>query len=422
LPPGLTDHFDGGSHVVDTGTPPARDGCVDDAALGPSPDAQGLCGNMFLEVTTDPPNLYFVIDRSGSMAEVVDGRRKYDAVANAAVALARALGSQANVGAAVFPGHAVDPADQCSPGAEVYPVGPGDPIRNGLCGNDGPVTRAFSRAISLPSGVTPSGGTPTAATLTALLPTLAALRGRTFVLLATDGGPNCNLNAVCDATKCILNIEGQPGCTSTTNCCDSKNVPDGPSFCLDDEATKTAVSNLLAKGIKTYVVGIPGSSPYASLLNDLATAGGTARTGMPASYYDVEHISELDDVLASIGATVTSSCHVHLAALPPDSNLVNVYLDGVLVKFGPNGWIWGPAITDDAAKSPTGDAGSDDANADAADARDEPGAPPDPDAGAVDAGVSHMDIDLVGTACDMLNTGKYRRLQVVFGCPTDIPR
>jgi len=368
---------------------------------------------MFLEVTTDPPNLYFVIDRSGSMAEIVDGRRKYDVVATAAVSLARALGSQANVGAAVFPGRAADPADQCAPGGEVYPTGPGDPIRSGLCGSDGPVTRAFSRAISLPSGVTPSGGTPTAATLTALLPTLAALHGRTFVVLATDGGPNCNPKASCDVTKCILNIEGQPGCTSTINCCDPQNVPDGPSFCLDDDATKTAVVDLFARGIKTYVVGIPGSSPYASLLDELASEGGTARTGMTTKYYDVEHISELDDVLASIGAIVTLSCHVHLAALPPDSNLVNVYLDGVLVKFGPNGWTWGSAVSD---------AGSDEGNADAADVEDEPGAPADPEAGTVDAGVSHQDIELVGTACDMLSSGKYRRLQVVFGCPTDIPR
>jgi hypothetical protein len=156
----------------------------------------------------------------------------------------------------------------------------------------------------------------------------------------------------------------------------------------------------LAKGIKTYVVGIPGSSPYATLLNQLAVAGGTARAGMSTSYYDVEHISELDDVLASIGATVTSSCHVKLAAPPLDSHLVNVYLDGHQLNFGADGWTWADV-----------DAGSAD---DAGDAVDLAEATPPP--------VPHTAIDLVGTACEMLTSGRYRRLQVVYGCPTDIPR
>jgi len=58
------------------------------------------------------------------------------------------LGSQANVGAAIFPGRTID-EDPCVAGEEVFPAQPGDPIVNGTCGNDGPVTHAFSRAISL---------------------------------------------------------------------------------------------------------------------------------------------------------------------------------------------------------------------------------------------------------------------------------
>ena len=85
------------------------------------------------------------------------------------------------------------------------------------------------------------------------------------------------------------------------------------------------MASLLENGIKTYVVGTPGSSPYAALLDQLALAGGTARSGS-TSYYDVKHVSELDDVLAAIGATVILGCHLRLEAPPPDPALVNIYL------------------------------------------------------------------------------------------------
>jgi hypothetical protein len=363
----------------------------------PSPDAQGLCGNMFLDVTTDAPNLFFVLDRSSSMSERIDNRTKYDAVATAAVALVRSLGSQANVGAAVFPG-SMPGDDGCGRGDVVFTPTPGDLINRAYCGNDGPITRAFSRAIS----VIPSGATPTAATLRALLPLLSSLKGRTYVLLATDGGPNCNYQATCGADKCIPNIEGAQGCSPSLNCCDPSLG--GPASCLDDDGTKSAVLALYQAGIKTYVIGVPGSVPYAQLLNELAVVGGTARVGTLSAYYDIKYISELDDVLGSIGATVTLSCQVHLAAPPPDSGLVNVYLDGQSVKFGPEGWVWGPAGAD---------ASSDADDDDASDASDEP---------LSEASAPHTEIDLVGASCDMLKSGKYRRLQVVFGCPTDIPR
>jgi hypothetical protein len=130
---------------------------------------------------------------------------------------------------------------------------------------------------------------------------------------------------------------------------------------------------------------------------------------MPTSYYDVEHISELDDVLASIGATVTLTCEVHLAASPPDSNFVNIYLDGQLVKYGPDGWTWGPLQPDGGTP-------------DDSDARDASEADAEGPIGSGNAAAPHTEIDLVGTACSKLKSGKYRKLQVVFGCPTDIPR
>src|SRR5262249_15143549 len=126
----------------------------------PAPDAPGVCGNVVHQIIVDAPNLYFVLDASGSMAGA-----PYNTVRVAAVDLVRKLGPLVNVGGAVFPRYAnVDP---CHVGGEVFPVTPGDPIT----GEDGPTTTGFLKATL----AAPAGGTPTAATLVALTPTLKAL-------------------------------------------------------------------------------------------------------------------------------------------------------------------------------------------------------------------------------------------------------
>jgi hypothetical protein len=376
---------------------------VSDASAAPSPDAEGLCGQYFLNATGDPPNLYFVIDRSGSMGQLVDGVVKYDAVAGAVVDLVRALGSKVKVGAAVFPGRAVDEMRPCLVGEEVFSTTLGDATRAGPCDQDGPITSAFSGAISLPDNRPPIGSTPTAATLGVILPTLSALPGRTAVILATDGGPNCNAEAACDESKCIPNIEHDPACPDGTNCCvESLLGPDAPKACLDDTRTIGAVQALHDKGIKTYVVGVPGSSPYAALLDELAVAGGTARLGSTA-YYDVAHVSELSEVLDSIGAEVTLSCHLRLDQAPPDHDQVNVYLDSKVLTYGtPDGWRWTGSVPD---------GGSDDG--DTSDA---------PAESATASAPSYLELDLTGTACGDLQAGKVRRLEITFGCKTEIVR
>lgn len=330
--------------------PPALDPGTDDTSVPATPKAdacasgqptedpasQGLCGSQFLPALGEPPNLYFLIDCSGSMGLLTEGREKYAAVAGAAVGLVRELGARIKVGAAVFPGSDVDGGTGCAVGGEVFGTQQGDSPWSVSCG-DGPVTRAFSYAIRLPAGVPPLGGTPTAATLAALLPTLTALSGRTYLILATDGGPNCGSNASCDASQCIANIEQALGCDPSTNCC-APGAAAGPENCLDGEDTLSAIERLRANGILTYVIGVPGSVPYQDLLDQMATSGGTARSAEPR-YYDVENMSELDQVLASIGASVVLTCHFVLEQPPPAPSLVNVYLDRELQTYG-DAWTW----------------------------------------------------------------------------------
>jgi hypothetical protein len=393
-PPGYS-----GSTTV---TPPREAGCStepDPWTAPPGPDAEGLCGNEFLPAVGDAPNIYFVIDRSGSMREVVDGLEKYASVAKATVDLVRKIGSRANFGAAVFPApEAAGDPSSCLTGREVFSTRAGDTPGTTTCSGDGPVTAGFAGATSLPSRVTPAGGTPTAATLWGLVDTLAALPGRTAVVLATDGGPNCNEAAVCDAAHCIPNIERAPSCDLGTNCC-AGDAGFTSTMCLDQDPTKRAVAELLQHGISTYVIGIPGSAPYRALLDELAVAGGTARAGDPA-YYDVQSLTELDEVLSSIGATVLLSCHLTLQHAPPDPSEVRVFLDKMRLTYdSPDGWSFG-------GRADAGSAGASGTGADAVDA----------------GGANLVTIELLGRACSDLLSGRIREVQVVSGCPADIPR
>lgn len=357
----------------------ARDGFAFDDDYDPdqppAPDAAGLCGNEIIPTLTNPPNLYFIIDRSGSMGDVVEGQTKYLSLEMSVVDLVRRIGIRARMGAALFPGF--DPDNSCLPGVEVFPATTGDSLSYIDSGADGPVTRAFATAIHRK----PRGGTPTGSTLEHLLPSLTALEGKTFVILATDGGPNCNPEAQCGALTCIPNIEKVPGCgEGSRNCC----TPDtyGRVNCLDSTRTIHAVRALFDAGIKTYVIGLPGTvgevgtDIYGWLLDEMAQAGGTARAASP-KYFAVEQMSELSEVLGAIGAEVIATCDFTLEEPPSEPDRVNVYFDTkILPKDPKNGWDWtGPAS-----------------------------------------------LSLRGKACTEVKSGSVGQVQITVGCPTELPR
>ena len=284
----------------------------------------GVCACTELNLLTDAPNLYLVLDRSGSMA-VND---EWTAVRLTVSHVMESLGPRANFGLAVFP------FDQsaCAPGGQVMSVQPGD----SPAGTLGPTTKAMLAVTA----TTPYGGTPTAATLTGLLPVLTALSGRTFVILATDGGPNCDAAASCGSAMCIANIEGYQGCPAggLPDCCDASLY--GPEQCLDSQPTIDAVASIAKAGIPTYVIGVPGSAPYATLLDSLAQAGGTARASEPY-YYRVDSTDQtaLGAALSQVAAKITATCTLTLDQPPPDPTHVNVYLDDEPVAADPqNGW------------------------------------------------------------------------------------
>jgi hypothetical protein len=137
----------------------------------------------------------------------------------------------------------------------------------------------------------------------------------------------------------MLNVEGQ--CAIAGNCCDSALTGTGAELnCVDAPASVAAVAAYAAAGIDTYVIGMPGSELYASVLDQLAVAGNTARPESPR-YYAVSDIAALEGVLRDIGVQVVASCDLSLENKPPDPNLVNVYFDATLIPFDPtDGWSW----------------------------------------------------------------------------------
>jgi hypothetical protein len=275
--------------------------------------------------------MYFMLDRSGSMND----SNKWLTIRTVIADVMHRIGPRAKFGAAVFPNPRA--VDTCAAGLEVMGLTPGD----APAGTYGVATATFTEATNVPA----SGGTPTAATVNGLAPRLMGFAGKTFVILATDGGPNCNPAATCDRSACIPNIESSAGCSpdSGPDCCTTE-----PLDCLDSAATVQAITDLAVAGIATYVVGVPGSGPYAALLNQMALAGGTARATNP--YYfavDTADTAAFTATLSAVAAQITASCVLTLSQPPPDATQVNVYLDGVVVPADPtNGWtISGATVT-----------------------------------------------------------------------------
>jgi hypothetical protein len=365
-PPGRSHHEGEAGVLRDAGSEPEGP---------PLPDAPGLCGNEIIEQKVDRPNLYFVLDRSASMSELFEdsSREKYTASRLAIRAVLRAIGHRVRYGAAVFPAFEGED-DECRTGEEVFATRPGDPLQYGLNGEDGPVLEELIRVLGTRP---PRGGTPTSATLETLTPTLLDLDGTTAVILATDGEPNCNADAVCSGADCPWNLaqstteEGQV-CGKDVNCCDPDILEEGPRSCLDQAATLAALRDLESANIGSFIIGLPGSEQFAAVLDTMAEAGGTARSGLH-SYYPITSATELKDTLLGIGVSVAIGCDIELTQPPPDPDLVNVYFDDRVVGSNPDdGWVLD--------------------------------------------GEAHLSIR--GSACKQLKSGDVFQVQVVAGCPT----
>jgi hypothetical protein len=313
---------------------------VDMAGSGGAPED---CGATALEAQPPEVNVLLVVDKSSSMNETdefPEGRWK---TLGSALEIAMQESSERiSFGLEVFPfsDDLASTPDQCEMPDELDVL---IPIEAGASSMD-----AIAEALT---SYEPAGGTPTAEALARALDYFTTgegreLGGNSYVLLATDGGPNCNGDLACGAEDCTINRENpmaEANCGGS--CCDASLDPLGPLNCVDDERSVARVEELAEAGIKTLVVGIPGSQFFADTLDALAEAGLAPNTDGAQRYYRVngeDGVAGLADVLTRITTGLITTCRLQLTSTPPDRDyegLLNVEIDGEEVpQAGEHGW------------------------------------------------------------------------------------
>ena len=328
----------------------------------PLPDRPtSSCGGTRVSLTQQRAEVVLVIDRSGSMAELdADGNRKWPTLVAVLHDLLPSIEDNVALGLVMFP----NPPPPMSNGAAVCgvpaPLHSAPTFRNAR-----PVLDALDAAF-------PGGGTPTRDAISvaaSYFDNAPDPLGRRYVVLATDGAPNCNLTLL-NPAGCI--------CAGPAGSCDPSRP--GPfTSCLDDTRTLDAIRALATRGIPTFVVGLVGVESFASVLDAMAVAGGRPRAATPR-YYSASDRAALATALRGI-TTSLLDCRFRLDAPPPDPTLVDVRLGATSLPRDVahrDGWDW-----------------SDD---------------------------THLEVAFHGATCDQVRgaTGG-EVLAAVFGCPAAVP-
>jgi hypothetical protein len=325
-------------------------------------------------------SVLLVVDKSSSMSETgefAEGRWK--TLGSALESALEATSTRISYGLELFP-FADDP--EATPATCETPAGL-EVLVPIVLGED--QTGAIASTLAAHA---PAGGTPTADALARALDYFAdgdgrELSGQRYVLLATDGGPNCNADLTCEKESCTINRENEGAeAACGGNCCDADLDPLGPTNCIDDERTVARVEALAEAGIKTIVVGIPGTDFFADTLDAVAEAGGAPDPDGPRSYYRVtgaDGADGLTETLTRITTGLITTCRLQLTSTPADPDyegLLNVEIDGQEVpQAGDDGW-------------------------------------------SVDRTTTPPTVVLAGETCEYLETQGAERVSITYGCPT----
>jgi hypothetical protein len=313
-------------------------GCQDYELLSIEPRAVGV-RDVRIQVTGKPlaSNVMLVVDKSGSMTESVTGTgmnctfdgtsgSEYDprstnpckwndlkaAFTDPTDGFLTGSGGLARFGLLAFPGE----GGSCAEGSIVVPVGDDvEPIRRALM-----------------SDLVPSGGTPTTAALLEAAgdPLLAGSEPnrQRFVMLLTDGLPNCNDANAALCSQCRADAaQCSAGCRPTEEPGTCDVVPFDGAACLDEENLVAAVRQLRSQGIVTFVIGFgrdTASSDASGVLNRAAVEGGHPRLGAAESYYQANSVEELKGFLEEL--LVEFPCTYELDPPPSERDLLSVNL------------------------------------------------------------------------------------------------
>lgn len=232
-------------------------------------------------------------------------------------------------------------------------------------GTDSALTTTAGQVNAFIQALLPTGGTPTGSSL-AFLGTYGGLNDAAdfrddFVLLLTDGLPNCNdanPNALCGCgagcspaqyTSCACTTAGMPPCAASL-CAKG---------CLDRDGAVQNVKSLRQKGIRTIVVGFGADTAVGdgpAVLNAMAREGGFARecpnmtdaecgTAGPCntatkqcatSFFQAANGTELAAALRKISESFQGDpCVFKLSATPSDPRYLSVVINGQNLAAGP---------------------------------------------------------------------------------------
>lgn len=336
-----------------------------------------------IEAKAAKPNLMLLVDTSGSMKDPVDPTDPDCKVSGVLCGDARpcntttcptrwselqaamqdflsSSGTVARMGLATYPDLTVDASCGATASLSVALPAAGADDEATLVDN---ATKVKNKILAIKNSSTtgeptPSGGTPTSISLkfVGTRPELQTAERSDFVLLLTDGLPNCN-SAFAPAypdSACFCTL---------SDCTYAKQIG-----CLDKNESVASVQALRTKDIKTIVVGFgadfnsttPSGQQGATTLNRMAEEGGFARecsvnadcgTGDTCDtttklcnrrFYQAGNRTELVAALKKISEKVSTvdPCVVAFSddAAPSSQELVVVYLNGERVEPGADTW------------------------------------------------------------------------------------
>jgi len=245
------------------------------------------CEKLNLTAMGTPPDMLIVLDRSTSM---LMGR--WDPSVSAIKEFTAGLDGTVSFGLMVFPAKG---EDICAAGKVDVPVGEMNAKKIAS-------TLGMSAPTQFPLGATPTS-TSLMAALTALDPQACAdcIPVPKYVLLVTDGEPNCADDPVGDSNR--------------------------------------AIDALTAKGVKTYVIGydLSGNANSAAIMNGFAQHGGTDK------YYPVEDQASLLKELTRLAGELVP-CEFMLKDDIGDPSYVRVEIDGKTYNYGTDWTVNGSSI------------------------------------------------------------------------------
>lgn len=296
--------------TTDSQTAVNTDSNNDTDTIDDTNDDTDECAALPYAIEINPINMLIVLDRSYSMhlshvgGDTDNPNDTYAAVVSDAlkqVVSTYDATDLINFGLAVFP--AMDcPAGEDEPSEDVQckpASSPESPLVEIAADNSQSIEDELD-------AVGTCGGTPISASLTWAktyidsLPTEIKAQD-TYVLLATDGAPNCNPDNSYDVDRCECTTAKTP-----QNTCPSKIL------CLDDKATYNAAYQLKSNGSKVFVIGVGDQlAQWDSVMDKIAYWGGTG------AYYPANNPATLSAVLETItGAAVECTFDVDWTSVP----------------------------------------------------------------------------------------------------------